>query len=49
MAGRGFLFWPPQLAASSISDRACDVRFWHLTDISAVLTFIRYWHKADMG
>ena len=30
---------PPQLAASFISSRACNVGFWHLADILGAATF----------
>ena len=38
---------PPQLAASFISNQACDVADWHSADIPAEPAFVRFWTKAD--
>ena len=47
--GQGFLFWPPRLAASFVSNQACDVRYWHLADMSLCTGHVRFWGKADIG
>jgi hypothetical protein len=42
--GRGsFYFGPPQLAASFISNQACNVGYWHLASIRARALNGRYW------
>ena len=44
--GRGsFYFGPPQLAASFISNRACNVAYWHIAAFAAPQHSGRYWSK----
>ena len=42
-----FLFWPPQLAASFISNQMCDVAYWHVTDKPAAPGLVRFRTTAD--
>ena len=37
------MYRPPQLAASFISNQACDVRNWHLADNPTAPALVRYW------
>jgi hypothetical protein len=37
-----FLAEAPQLAASFISGQACDVAYWHRTDMPTLLSNVRY-------
>jgi hypothetical protein len=40
---------PPQLAASFISNRACNVCYWHLADNPTASVFVRYWTVISTG
>jgi hypothetical protein len=39
----GLSFWPPQLAASFILNRACNVCLWHFADKPMAPGFVAYW------
>jgi hypothetical protein len=46
--GQGFLFWPPRLAASFISNQACEVRYWPKRTFQRQLRMSAFGGKADL-
>jgi hypothetical protein len=38
---------PPQLAASFISNQACDVAYWHFADKPTAPAFVRNWSNSE--